>query len=62
MDKKVMELGAGTALGSIIAAMVGAESVIITDRPDERELLTNIKSTIARNGLRNCLVVCALDQ
>lgn len=57
-----MELGAGTALGSIIAAMVGAESVIITDRPDERELLTNIKSTIARNGLRNCLVVCALDQ
>jgi predicted nicotinamide N-methyase len=57
-SKKIIELGAGTALGSITAALVGAESVLITDRPGESELLMNIESSIVQNGLQNCRVVC----
>jgi nicotinamide N-methyltransferase len=45
--KRVLELGAGAALPSIIAALNGAH-VVITDYPDQ-ELLDNITWNVERN-------------
>ncbi|CAE6537457.1 unnamed protein product, partial [Rhizoctonia solani] len=47
-DKMVLELGAGGALPSLVAALCGAHQVVITDYPDD-PLLDNITSNVDRN-------------
>ncbi|GBC17145.2 hypothetical protein RIR_jg33014.t1 [Rhizophagus irregularis DAOM 181602=DAOM 197198] len=46
--KKVLELGAGGALPSLIAAVNGAEKVVITDYPDD-DLIDNIRHNVNTN-------------
>ncbi|CAG8537238.1 9603_t:CDS:2 [Funneliformis caledonium] len=46
--KKVLELGAGGALPSLIAAVNGAERVVITDYPDD-DLIGNIRHNVITN-------------
>ncbi|KJZ71810.1 hypothetical protein HIM_08830 [Hirsutella minnesotensis 3608] len=49
-DRDVLELGAGTALPSLVAAFSGAKSVTITDHPSSPALVTD---TIAHNVKAN---------
>jgi nicotinamide N-methyltransferase len=46
--EKVLELGAGTGLGGIVAILRGAREVIISDYPAP-EVLANIKDNVERN-------------
>jgi nicotinamide N-methyltransferase len=48
--KRVLELGAGGALPSIVCALEGAKTVVITDYPDE-VLLENIRWNASQAGL-----------
>ncbi|EEB90575.1 hypothetical protein MPER_11195, partial [Moniliophthora perniciosa FA553] len=57
--KRVLELGAGGALPSIIAALNGAEKVCVTDYPDE-SLVENIRLNVDHNvpaGIRSRVIV-----
>ena len=56
--KRVVEIGAGTALGAMASAKMGAASVLITDRPDEDVTTQTVRKTIALNGVTQCTVVC----
>ncbi|QVM06561.1 hypothetical protein D8B26_001268 [Coccidioides posadasii str. Silveira] len=47
--QKVLEVGAGTALPSLIAALAGAETVCITDHPSSAALAGAVQSGIAHN-------------
>ena len=47
-DKTVLELGAGSALPSLLAIMNGAKKVAVTDYP-ERSLLENIEINVDSN-------------
>lgn len=49
-NRTVLELGAGGALPSLIAAANGAAKVVITDYPDA-ELIDNIRYNVATNNL-----------
>jgi predicted nicotinamide N-methyase len=51
-DLRMLELGAGNALPSIIAGMCGVGSVIITERCDEPDVLRNINDIIDINCLQ----------
>lgn len=44
-DKTVLELGAGAGLPSLVAAVLGAGRVVVTDYPDE-ELIVNLRYNI----------------
>lgn len=46
--EKVLELGAGTGLAGIVAALGGASEVVISDYPAP-EIVANIKSNVERN-------------
>ena len=46
--KKVLELGAGTGLAGIMASLMGAEEVVISDYPAP-EVLANITANVERN-------------
>ncbi|ORX53607.1 hypothetical protein DM01DRAFT_1336141 [Hesseltinella vesiculosa] len=46
--KTVLELGAGGALPSLVAALQGASKVVVTDYPDQ-ELLDNIQHNVDQN-------------
>lgn len=46
--KHLLELGAGTALPSIMAGLLGAEKVVITDYPAEA-LMTTLRTNVERN-------------
>lgn len=46
--RRVCELGAGTGLGSIVAALAGAAQVVATDYPDP-EIIQNLERNIRRN-------------
>jgi nicotinamide N-methyltransferase len=46
--EKVLELGAGTGLAGIVAALKGAKEVIISDYPAS-EVIANIKNNVKRN-------------
>ena len=50
--KNVIELGAGAALPSCVAAKLGAECVLITDYP-ATDVIENISDVIAANGIAN---------
>ncbi|KAJ9142696.1 Protein N-methyltransferase NNT1 [Pleurostoma richardsiae] len=45
----VLELGAGTALPSLLGALLGARSVLITDYPSPA-VLSNLRANVARNA------------
>eukprot|EP00695_Tsukubamonas_globosa_P001080 TRINITY_DN2019_c0_g1_i1.p1 TRINITY_DN2019_c0_g1~~TRINITY_DN2019_c0_g1_i1.p1 ORF type:complete len:141 (+),score=35.94 TRINITY_DN2019_c0_g1_i1:59-424(+) len=47
--KRFLELGAGAGLPSIICALNGAETVVITDYPDQR-LIENTETAKAHRG------------
>ncbi|KAF8599196.1 hypothetical protein BDV93DRAFT_449743 [Ceratobasidium sp. AG-I] len=47
-DKYILELGAGGALPSLVAALCGARKVVITDYPDA-PLVENISRNVERN-------------
>ncbi|KAG2226705.1 hypothetical protein INT45_001052 [Circinella minor] len=49
-NKTILELGAGGALPSLIAAANGASKVVITDYPD-KELIENIQHNVDMNHL-----------
>lgn len=42
----MLELGAGAGLASLVAAILGAQKVVVTDYPD-RDLISNIEHNIA---------------
>ncbi|KAJ2891734.1 Protein N-methyltransferase NNT1 [Zalerion maritima] len=46
-DKSTIELGAGTALPSIVSALIGARRVVITDYPAPR-VISNLKANVER--------------
>ena len=46
--ERVLELGAGTGLAGIVAALKGAKEVIISDYPAS-EVIANIKNNVKRN-------------
>ncbi|RYH30180.1 hypothetical protein EON65_06005 [archaeon] len=57
--KRVIELGAGTGLPSIVCGLCGAALVRITDRKDERELYNVVQESITLNHLHN---VCRVEE
>jgi nicotinamide N-methyltransferase len=58
VGKRIIEIGAGTAMPSLVAAMRGSSKCIITDRMDNLELLEHLKRIIQFNALdRICQVV-----
>lgn len=50
VGKRVLELGAGAALPSITAAMLGASYVLSTDYPEE-SIINNIRYNAQQNGV-----------
>ncbi|KAF9437519.1 Methyltransferase-like protein 23 [Entomortierella beljakovae] len=51
--KGILELGAGTALPSILLTKAATDSfVIITDRPDVPQILINVQEALKENGIR----------
>jgi predicted nicotinamide N-methyase len=55
-NRSVLELGAGCALPSAVAAALGASVVVITDYPEE-SVLENIQHVVNSNSLTNCVVI-----
>ena len=49
-NKNVLELGAGAGLPSLVATILGAQRVVVTDYPD-RDLISNIEHNIASCAL-----------
>ena len=59
--KKLLEIGAGVALPSLVAGKLGASKIVVTDR-DEGATLRLIQSNIDLNSLGSiCSVVTCLD-
>lgn len=56
IGKSCLELGAGGALPSLVAASLGARSVVITDYPAEG-VIENITDAISANSLTNAVAV-----
>jgi predicted nicotinamide N-methyase len=46
--RAVLEIGAGAALPSVVAALLGARAVLVTDYPDER-MLHNMRRNVQHN-------------
>jgi nicotinamide N-methyltransferase len=55
-NKTVLELGAGGALPSLVAALNGASKVVVTDYPD-KELIDNIQYNVDHNIPNNNIVI-----
>eukprot|EP01028_Stygiella_incarcerata_P005940 TRINITY_DN24490_c0_g1_i1.p1 TRINITY_DN24490_c0_g1~~TRINITY_DN24490_c0_g1_i1.p1 ORF type:complete len:281 (+),score=56.42 TRINITY_DN24490_c0_g1_i1:1-843(+) len=51
---RVLELGAGVGLPSIVATLLGAPYVLVTDYPED-QLIENIKTNFVSNGLSETL-------
>lgn len=54
-NKYILELGAGGALPSLVAALNGATKVVVTDYPD-KELIDNIQYNVDQIGVPNVVV------
>ena len=50
-DKRIVEIGSGTGLPSIVAALFQAKSCILTDRDDEPKVLNNLNDIITMNNV-----------
>lgn len=61
VGKNCLELGAGTALPSIVAGLCGAKSVIVSDRSTEPAMMGNIQNIIALNSLKSVCTARPLD-
>lgn len=57
--KSVLEIGAGTGLVSVVAALLGAKSVIVTDR-DEPHILNSLRTTMIINNVEDVCQICPL--
>lgn len=58
---RVVELGAGAALPSIVCAMMGAGSVLITERSKEVRTLNNIRCNTELNHVSDICSIWPLD-
>jgi nicotinamide N-methyltransferase len=47
-QKKVLELGAGAGLPSLVSAVSGAQTVVVTDYPDQ-QLVDNLRWNVECN-------------
>lgn len=54
--KNVLELGAGSALPSIVAAVLSAKLVVITDYPD-KSIILNLSQVVQTNNVTNAAVL-----
>lgn len=59
--KVVLELGAGTAMPSVVAALAGASKVIVTDRANQPTMGKLMHETIRRNNISSVCTVEPLD-
>jgi predicted nicotinamide N-methyase len=59
--RTILELGAGTALPSIVSGSLLAEKVFISDRAQEVDILDNIREIIQLNNLESVLQVLPFD-
>lgn len=55
-NKYVLELGAGSALPSLVAAVLGAQTVVVTDYPEDT-VIENISQVIHMNKISNTVVI-----
>eukprot|EP00981_Chlorochromonas_danica_P002111 scaffold424_cov165-Ochromonas_danica.AAC.11 len=60
-DKAVIEIGAGTALPSMISGLCGAKSLLITDRDNADPLYALIQTSAKANGIDSLCQLQALD-
>jgi predicted nicotinamide N-methyase len=58
--KRILELGAGNGLVSLVSAALGAQYVVATDR-DDPMILNNLQEAVAENGASKVVSVLALD-
>ena len=56
-DKRILELGAGSGLPSIVAAKLGASTVVTTDYPD-KPILDSLEENMRSNGVNRLVQVC----
>jgi hypothetical protein len=56
-DRVVLEIGAGTALPSMVCGRLNARKVYVSEREDESDILSNIQEIILLNKLESVAVV-----
>ena len=63
-ERRVLEIGAGAALPSVVASLLGAAAVVVTDYPDERMLknmVLNLDANLRGGYARERSVVIGYD-
>lgn len=60
VGKCVIELGAGTALPGVTAALIGARHVVLTDKSDNVKVLQNCVEVVKFNEVNNLCTVSGL--
>lgn len=58
---KVIELGSGTALPSLLCAKMGVSHCLMSERKDQSEMLQHIQDSIDHNNVSNSCVVYPLS-
>ena len=61
VGKAVLELGAGTGLPSIVAALCGAKQVLATDRAEEPRTVATLKESFYRSNVTSVCTALPLD-
>ena len=59
LHKTVLELGAGAALPSVVAGVLGASKVVVTDYP-EQSVIENIEEVMRMNSIEQAIVISHL--